>query len=229
MTWTRLLFAHWPVAPDLLRPHIPPQLALETRDGAAWLGVVPFGMSGVRPRCGVPLPWVSRFLELNLRTYVTAGGKPGVWFFSLDAGNPLAVRAARRWFHLPYYDAQLSSTLMDDELCFTSFRTHRGAPAVRFAAVYAPTDEVTPGRPGTIEHWLTERYCLYAADPQGQVWRGEIDHRPWPLQRARVAIECNTMAQPLGLALDEAPAWAHYAERLDVLAWPLELLAADET
>ena len=105
MQWHDLLFMHWPVSPAVLRPAIPPMLELETFDGAAWLGVTPFRMKGTRPPLVPPLPWFSAFPELNVRTYVTAEGKPGVWFFSLDAGNPLAVRGARALFHLPYYGA----------------------------------------------------------------------------------------------------------------------------
>ena len=102
MQWHDLLFMHWPMAPAALRPLVPPPLELDTRDGTAWIGVVPFRMQGVHPHLMPNLPWISAFAELNVRTYVTIGGKPGVWFFSLDAANPLAVRAARLGFRLPY-------------------------------------------------------------------------------------------------------------------------------
>src|ERR1700687_6083754 len=104
-TWRDLLFAHWPVATTSLRPLVPARLRIDTFDGQAWLAVVPFRMSGVRLRGTPAMPWLSAFPELNVRTYVRCGAKPGVWFFSLDAGNPLAVGIARAWFHLPYYRA----------------------------------------------------------------------------------------------------------------------------
>ena len=137
MQWHDLLFMHWPLRPAMLRPLIPPPLQLDTFDGDAWIGVIPFHMTGVRPH-GVPaLPWASAFAELNVRTYVTLGGKPGVWFFSLDAASPFAVRAARLAFHLPYYDARMAS-IRGDAVRYTCTRTHYGAPPADFAARYRP-------------------------------------------------------------------------------------------
>ena len=107
MRWHDLLFMHWPVKSEALRPYIPPALAIESFDGTAWIGVVPFRMSAVVPRLIPPVPYLSAFPELNVRTYVSAEGKPGVWFFSLDAGNPIAVEAARDTFHLNYYNARM--------------------------------------------------------------------------------------------------------------------------
>ena len=219
MRWHDLLFMHWPLAPHLLRPLVPPPLHLDTYDGAAWLGVVPFRMTGMRPR-GVPaLPALSAFPELNVRTYVSLGGKPGVWFFSLDAANPLAVRGARALFRLPYYDAHMESIRDGDTICYRSDRTHHGAPPAALTARYRPTGPIYAATPGSLEHWLTARYCLYAANRHGTVWRGDIDHPRWPLQPAEVAIERNTMAAPLRLALPAQPALLHYAGRLDVVAW----------
>jgi uncharacterized protein YqjF (DUF2071 family) len=220
MRWHDLLFMHWPVSPAALRPHIPPSLQLESFDGAAWLGVVPFRMSGVRPR-GVPaLPWVSAFPELNVRTYVTAGGKPGVWFFSLDAANPLAVRGARRAFHLPYYDARMAAERSEGGgVRYTSVRSHRGAPPAAFRARYRPSGPAFQAAAGSLDRWLTARYCLYAADRRGTLWRGDIDHAPWPLQPAEVEVERNTMPAPLGLVLPDRPALLHFARYLAVVAW----------
>ena len=128
MRWHDLLFLHWRVDPALLRPHVPPSLELDTFDGSAWLGVVPFWMSGIRARLTPPIPGLSRFPELNVRTYVTAEGKPGVWFFSLDAANKVAVRAARWTFHLNYLDARMRCDVdaATSEVRYSSFRTHRG-------------------------------------------------------------------------------------------------------
>jgi uncharacterized protein YqjF (DUF2071 family) len=219
MEWHDLLFAHWPFPAEAIRPLIPAPLALDTFDGAAWLGVVPFMMRGTRPR-GVPsLPWISAFPELNVRTYVTAGGKPGVWFFSLDAANPLAVRAARLTFRLPYYDARMRYRRDGDGVEYGSERTHRLAPPARFAARYRPTGPVFRSAPGSLERWLTERYCLYAADHHGHAWRGEIHHLPWPLQPAEAEIEENTMTAQIRLALPARDPLLHFARRLDVEAW----------
>jgi uncharacterized protein YqjF (DUF2071 family) len=222
MQWHDLLFMHWPVHPAVLRPYIPPTLELETFDGAAWLGVTPFRMEGARPRLLPPLPWLSSFPELNVRTYVRAEGKPGVWFFSLDAANPLAVRGARYLFHLPYYDAEMISHSCGGEVRYTSRRSHRvGAPAA-FAARYRPTGSVYHAAVGTLDYWLTERYCLYAANRQGRVWRGDIHHAPWPLQPAEAEVERNTMAEQLRLMLPKREPLLHFAKRLDVVAWTLE-------
>lgn len=219
--WHELLFAHWPVAPDALRPLLPPGLELETFEGDAWIAVVPFRMSAIHPRLLPPLPWLSAFPELNVRTYVTAGGKPGVWFFSLEAANPVAVAAARRLFHLPYCNAAMSLARQGDEVVYSSVRTHRGAPPANCEVRYRPTGAPSSASPGTLEHWLTERYCLYAADPQGGLWRGEIDHVPWPLQPAEAAFSTNTMTEPLGLQLPDRAPLLHYAHKLDVRVWPL--------
>jgi len=222
MCWHDLLFAHWPLAPASLRPLIPPGLEVDTFDGRAWLGVVPFRMSRTGPRFARRLPWVSAFPELNVRTYVTAGGKPGVWFFSLDAANPLAVRAARRCFHLPYFDAQMNCQERGGWIEYRSRRTHRGSAAGEFVGRYRPTGPEYRALPGTLDRWLTERYCLYAASPAGRVFRGEIHHRPWPLQPAEAEIEVNTAAAHTGIALPDVPPLLHFARYLDVIAWGLE-------
>lgn len=219
MRWETLLFAHWPVPPGRLRPLIPEGLELETREGSAWLGVVPFAMAGVRPRFLPPAPWLSAFPELNVRTYVTAGGKPGVWFFSLDAASRLAVRAARAGFHLPYFDARMKIERESEGFAYESVRTHRGASPAAFRARFAPRGADYRARPGDLDHWLTERYCLYAADRSGRLWRGEIDHAPWTLRAAQAEIEVNTLGAPIGCELNDPPAALHYAERIEVKAW----------
>jgi uncharacterized protein YqjF (DUF2071 family) len=215
MQWHDLLFLHWRVPADALRPHIPPGLELQTFDGAAWLGVVPFRMAGVRPRAIPALPRLSAFPELNVRTYVTAGGKPGVWFFSLDAASWPAVEGARLAYHLPYFLADMACAADGDAVRYHSQRSMR---ETAFRATYRPTGPDYLASPGSLDHWLTERYCLYAANRRGQIWRGEIDHRQWPLQPAEVEIAHNSMAAPLGVDLAGAPL-CHFARRLDVVAW----------
>ncbi len=221
MSWRGLLFMHWPVAEDALRPLIPPALGIDTFDGSAWLGVVPFRMTGVRPRFLPAVPALSNFPELNLRTYVTAEGKPGIWFFSLDAHNPVAVRLTRATFHLPYFDARMSCRASAGEVSYRSIRrSHRGAPPARFAARYGPSGEPFESLPGTLENFLTERYCLYAADRRGNVSRGEIHHQLWPLQPAEAEVETLAMTEQIGVELPRTDPLLHFSERLDALAWP---------
>lgn len=225
MHWHDLLFMHWPVPAEALRGLIPRSLALETYGGTAWLGVVPFRMRHVHPRGIPPVPWLSAFPELNVRTYVSAGGKPGVWFFSLDAANPVAVRLARAGFHLPYFDARMALQCHNDLIEYTSQRTHRRAPPARLHMRYRPTGPIYRSAPGSLEHWLTERYCLYAADRRGRVWRCNIDHVPWPLQPAEAEIDINAMTYQIGLRPPDTPPLLHFAQRLVVAAWLLERAA----
>jgi uncharacterized protein YqjF (DUF2071 family) len=221
MRWHDLAFLHWPVEAAALRPFIWPLLELDTFEGQAWLGVTPFRMTRVRPRWLPPAPALSAFPELNVRTYVTEGGKPGVWFLSLDAGNPVAVWLARWTFHLPYYRARMSCIADDGGVTYKSLRTHRGAHPASFVGRYEPAGDVYRSRRGTLEYWLTERYCLYTV-ARGILYRGEIHHAPWPLQAASVEIEANTMAEATGLRLPRDPPHTHFARELDVVAWMLE-------
>jgi uncharacterized protein len=163
MSWHDLLFMHWPIPEEALRSLIPPSLQLDTFDGSAWLSITPFRMSGTRPRSLPSVPPLSNFPELNVRTYVTAEDKPGIWFFSLDARNPIAVRLARATFSLPYFDAEMSCHVVGDEVRYRSVRTHRGAKEARFTGRYRPVGGPFNSRPGTLERFLTERYCLYSA------------------------------------------------------------------
>jgi hypothetical protein len=176
-------------------------------------------MAGVAPRYIPALPWFSNFPELNLRTYVVRDGKPGVWFFSLDAANPFAVRAARIGFNLPYFDATMSCAVHDETILYSSYRTHRGAPPASFKGAYRPISPPYLSSPGTLEHWLTERYALYAANSKGRLFCGEIHHAPWPLQGAEVTVEKNTMTEQIGMTLPQSEPILHFAKRLDVVAW----------
>jgi uncharacterized protein YqjF (DUF2071 family) len=217
--WHDLLFAHWPIAPATMRARVPPALELDTLDGAAWLGVVPFRVSGLRLRGMPALPGLSAFPELNVRTYVRHGERPGVWFLSLDAGNPLAVAGARAWFRLPYFRARMSCARVGQDVVYASRRTHRGTPAAELAGRYRPRGEVRRARPGTLDHWLTERYCLYALSRRGEVLAAEIDHPPWPLQPAEATLDRNTMADAHGVALPASAPLLHFARRQDVVVW----------
>ncbi len=217
--WHDLLFAHWPVPEESLRSLIPAQLAIDTSGGQAWLGVVPFRMSGVRLRGMPSLPWLSAFPELNVRTYVVAGGKPGVWFFSLDAANALAVAIARAWFHLPYFRALMSCENKNGWIEYSSERTHRGVASGALHGRYRPIGKEFCAQPGTLEHFLTERYCLYTADGNGRIIRGEIHHAPWPLQLADAEFTKNSMPEAAGFSLSLTPPLLHFSKRQDVVVW----------
>jgi uncharacterized protein YqjF (DUF2071 family) len=222
--WHDLMFAHWPVPADDLRRHLPPGLELDLFDGRAWLGIVPFRMSGVRLHGMPPIPGLSAFPELNVRTYVRRGEQRGVWFVSLDAANRLAVRAARSLYNLPYFEAEMETVERGGEIAYRSRRTHHGAATAEFSARYAPIAPVQRARPGTLEDFLTERYCLFAHGPRGLSCT-DIHHVPWPLQRAQAVIATNTMAQAGGVRIEGTPHELHFARRLDVLIWAPRRLA----
>ncbi|TWT86284.1 hypothetical protein Mal64_38240 [Pseudobythopirellula maris] len=218
-SWLDLLFAHWPLGVDELRPLIPEPLEIDTFDGQAWIGLVPFRMAGVMRRPLPDMPGVSAFPELNVRTYVTLGGKPGVWFLSLDATNRLAIWAARKFFHLPYHRAAMRLSRHDDWFAYDSQRAEGEA---RFVGRYRPIGTPYASKPGSLEHWLTERYCLFARKTTpggGRVSCTEVHHIAWPLRRAACEIETNTMLAPHGLGIEGPPALLHFAERLDVVVW----------
>ncbi len=218
-SWHDLLFAHWKVDAAVLRPHVPAELDIDTFEGQAWLGVVPFRMSGVRLRWMPALPWLSAFPELNVRTYVTAQDKPGVWFFSLDAANPVAVAAARLSFHLPYFRARTTCRDVDGWIQYRSERTHSGAPGAALEARYRAAGQFFEAQRGTLAHFLTERYCLYSAVSGGRVYRGEIHHPPWLLQPAEAQFTRNSMAEAAGLTIPGELPLLHFAQRQDVVAW----------
>ncbi len=220
-TWYNLLFAHWPVPVAALRERIPAGLEIDTFEGQAWLGVVPFGMSDVYPRYTFAVPGLSKFLELNVRTYVKVGGKPGVWFFSLDAANAIAVAIARGWYRLPYFNARMTMTETEGGwLNYHSVRTHRGAPPAEFKGRYRPVREVYDSTPGTLENWLTERYCLYTV-AYDEIYRGEIHHILWPLQKAEAEIEVNTMAAAHGLTLPDTQPLLHFVRKIETVEWAI--------
>jgi uncharacterized protein len=222
-TWCDLLFAHWPVPMDVLRPLVPEPLPIDTYEGTAWLGVTPFELRYLRLRGTLPPPGVSRFPEVNVRTYTSLDGRPGIWFFSLDAGSAAAVAAARRIYRLPYHRARMTIERNEAGIRYHSVRSSPDGPPAALEIEYAPTGDALTPVPGTLEHWLTERYCLYTVDG-GRIFRADIHHPPWPLQAARATIAVNTMAPPR-LALPESRPLLHFARRQDVVIWPLEPVA----
>jgi uncharacterized protein YqjF (DUF2071 family) len=219
--WHDLMFLHWPVGPDVLRSRIPAGLELDLFDGQAWVAITPFWMSGVTLRGVPPIPFLSRFSELNVRTYVTRNGKGGVWFFSLDATNPLAVRAARIGYHLPYRDADIQLDRDGEQVRYRLTRSSGD----RFEADYQPIGTIEEAPPGSLAHWLTERYCLYARAGNRSLYRAEIHHLPWPLQPARVEIHTSNLLARHGISIEGPPAHVRYSRQLEVVIWPPEWLA----
>lgn len=196
---------------------IPKALRLQEWNGTGWIGVVPFRMSGVMRRPLPDIPCVSAFPELNVRTYVEYGGKAGVWFFSLDAGSRLAVRVARALFDLPYYHARFRVTVGPDRVEYRAERADAGR--VRFRATYRPIGQPSRSLPGALEHWLTERYCLYAVSSAGRIMRTDVHHAPWALQPAEAEIGENDMVSVLGVETPASDPLLHFSRRMDVVAW----------
>ncbi|HEY9777983.1 MAG TPA: DUF2071 domain-containing protein [Planktothrix sp.] len=222
MTWEQLLFMHWPVAPDDIRRLVPAPFEIDTYDGTAWVGVIPFGMSNVSPRNVPALPYMSKFLELNVRTYVKFRDWRAVYFFSLDAANPIAVEAARAFYHLPYLNAQMSWMGTEFGVTYSSKRTDRRGAPIGFQAEYRPVGAPYSSDSGSLAEFLTERYCLVTTDSTGRPCVGHIHHIRWPLQDAEVDIVENTMCDPLQIKLLRKRPVLHYAARLETVAWSLQ-------
>lgn len=226
--WNDLLFAHWPLPAAAIAPLLPSGLVPDTFDGSAWIGVVPFWMDRVRFSALPQVPGTDKFPELNLRTYVREENTnlSGVYFFSLDAANPLAVSVARLVFHLPYYWANMAiRPLPDRQFAYRSDR-HLTRKPVRFRARYrslGPTQRLAQSTPGTIEHFLTERYRLYTSDRRGRLLQGDIHHLPWPLEAAEAEFDQNDLPSAHGLTLPDTKPLLYYARELVVYVWSLEL------
>lgn len=223
-SWCDLLFAHWSVPASALRPHIPSGLEIDEFDGTAWVGVTPFVVEGLRLRGTLPIPFLSRFPEWNVRTYVTAGGKPGIWFFSLNTPSGAAIQTARRMYRLPYYASDVETEAFEDGgRRFDAVRPRDGA---MLRSSYTPHGGVHYAKPGSIEHFLAERYCLYT-EHDNAIYRAEIHHGPWPLQHATGTCEARSVT-PRGIELDGEPALMHLGRRVDVVLWGLERVPKGE-
>ncbi|HEU4995556.1 MAG TPA: DUF2071 domain-containing protein [Gemmatimonadaceae bacterium] len=217
MRWTNLAFLHWRVDPERVQRLLPAGLQLDLFGGEAWVGVVPFRMSRVRPLMALAVPTASDFPELNVRTYVRHGDRSGVWFFSLDAGSRLAVIGARTAVGLPYFHARMIEREVGGDVAYESKRIHWGAASAEFQARYRPTGEVRLADAGSLDHWLTERYSLFAMR-RGVLLRLDIEHEHWPLQPATADVTVNSMAQASGIDLPAEAPRVLFAERLDVVA-----------
>jgi uncharacterized protein YqjF (DUF2071 family) len=221
-SWVDLLFAHWPLAPARLE-RLVPGMPVDTFEGRAWLGLTPFVLEGLRLAGTPPVPGLSTFPETNVRTYVTVDDKPGIYFFSLDAASRLAVEAARRLYHVPYFRARMSARRSNGWVTYESRRIDARGPDAELRCRYRPTGDVRNATPGTLDYFLTERYCMYTLGPDGGLRRAEIHHPPWPLQDAELELELNTMPPPgIELPDDEPDPLLHFAACQDTVIWPLQ-------
>ncbi|MBA3766967.1 MAG: DUF2071 domain-containing protein [Acidobacteria bacterium] len=218
--WGKLLFMHWPIEAELLRPLIPERLTIDTFEGEAWIAIAPFTMWGVRPVFTPPVPFLSRLHETNVRTYVLLDGVPGVWFFSLDANSSLAVMGARTLFHLPYFNAEIKLEEEDGVIDYALTRTDE--PRAELEANWTIGETLPESEPDSLAFFLTERYCLYAANSSEQLYRCRIHHAPWPLQEAELNSLRSTMIESHALPTPEGEPLLHYAEALAVDIWPLQ-------
>ena len=225
--WRDLLFAHWRCDAGAIRSLLPAGLELDVWDRSAWIGVVPFLLTGFRLRGLPPIPFSAEFLELNVRTYVrTPGGKAGVWFFSLDAARWIPVIGARAAYHLPYFRSRMRRRCTRDEIEYESQRAWTGRAG--FKATYRPIGQAFEAAPGTLEHFLIERYCLYAKHPLGGIVRADIEHAPWPLQPAAGDVDAAALALADGIVLPASAPLLHFAKYQDVKTWrPRRMRARD--
>ena len=214
MQWRDLLFLHWPVPAGTLRPFLPGGVALDTFDGQAWLSVLPFAVTGFRPR-GVPVR--INYGQVNVRTYVRVGRVPGIWTFSLDAAHAPSVRAARWFYGLPYFDARVH--LHPEGGWMHARSTRRGRPDLTLSVRYQPAGPVCRAKPGSLDHWLTERRSLFTTRFSGRVWRADVQHEPWPLQDVRTDVQACTLPAQLGMTVRGSPL-AHYSRVVHVRGWP---------
>lgn len=222
--WRDVLFLHWPVQPELLRPHIPPALEIDTFEGYAWLGIVAFTMKGIYFR-GLPFSVVPPFSEVNVRTYVTYKGKTGVFFMSLDVDDWASLNIAKRWYRLPYHPANATVRVDGGTIHYTSVRKS-GKPLV-FKGRCTPSNGAYFPVSGTLDHWLTEKYCFYTTRNKQDIYYGEIHHLPWPLKKADIQIDQHTLFSPLNIDLSKAAPIAHFSEGVDSLMWNGKRLKLD--
>jgi len=218
--WGKLLFMHWPIDANLLRPLIPAGLEIDTFDGSAWIAIVPFTMWDIRafPPYVPAMPGLNAMHELNVRTYVHLNGTPGVWFFSLDCNNAAAVFGARTFYYLPYYNSELTLEQADSKIDYSLDRTDK--PKANFRATWHIGTSLPTSEPDSLEFFLTERYCLFS-EHKSELYRSQIHHQSWPLQTATLDSHTSTMIDALNLPEPTDPPLLHYAEEIAVEIWPL--------
>ncbi|MDO3681554.1 YqjF family protein [Paenibacillus ehimensis] len=219
-TWEHLLFAHWPIPVDAIRSFVPEALDIDTWDGKAWIGILPFRIGGIRLKYMPSLPWMRSFPEINVRTYVRSGGEPAIFFLSMDASHPLLVPIAKQWYRLPYHQAKMRFRADGRSIAVQSRRLSASRPEEAFRAVYRPVSTPFAARQGTLEYWLMERYIYYCrCGRSGGLYRGQVVHAPWELQTAEADFRCGTLTRGFGLDLG-TPALLHYSRGTRALIGP---------
>ncbi|MBU8880406.1 DUF2071 domain-containing protein [Bacillus sp. FJAT-29790] len=221
-TWSNLLFLHWPISSESLRPYIPPSIQIDIFGEYAWLGVILFVTEGVYPRGLSSVSLACKFPEINLRTYVIYNGKPGIYFLSLDSRNWASTMIGKSWFHLPYYYAQISFQQKGQAFHFQSTRKGKIDEPIKFSCNYAHSSEVYFTQEGTLDHWLTERYCMFSSDKGSNIYSVDLHHRPWPLQKAEAEIYTNTLFSPFHFDLSEVKPLSHFSKGIDALFWNIK-------
>jgi len=216
--WDDVLFLHWPVPPNVLRPHIPDELELDLYDGTAWIGIVLFEVNGLRGRFFPPIPFANTFPEVNVRTYVKKNGKQGIYFFSLDTSNKLAIKAARTAYSLPYFYANVSLKRSETEVNFSSIRKERGMPRESLQVTYRPKGVEVPNEESSFQHWMAERYCQWTLFGN-ELFRTDIHHRKWVFESVDIELTLNTMAQYIPRDCFSKTPIAHYSGSKNTLFW----------
>ena len=224
-SWRNFLFTHWPIPTEILRPHIPSALEIDTYNGSAWLGVVVFVMEGIYPRGLSSISLTPTFPEINVRTYVHYNGKPGIFFMSLDVGDWASYTIAKRWYRLPYKKADISFQKEGQTFYCQSVRKGKTNPPISFQVKYTPVSEVYFPKEGTLDHWLTERYCLFSTNNGINIFCGEIHHRPWPLQKVEAEISRNTLLTPFKIDGTEVQPIYHFSKGVDTFFWNIKKIA----
>lgn len=226
-SWLDLTFLHWRIPVAALRPLLPAALEIDTHQGDAFIGVVPFTMTGVRPLWAPPVPGISNFHETNVRTYVHLEGRdPGVWFFSLDAASRVAVTIARTFWHLPYHHARMALDKGPDGILRYASERRSPPPLPGVCNVTCrPLSEPSPAAPGTLEHFLAERYVLYADAGDGALRRGRVHHVPYPLQTAEVLSWEESLLAAAAIERPAGEPLAHFASGVAVEIFALERVA----
>lgn len=221
--WAKLLFFHWAVPPSYFDGRIPPGLTLDTHDGMAYLGLIPFTMTGIRPPWSPAIPGISDFHETNLRTYVYCEGRdPGVWFFSLDAANKIGARLGRSLWNLPYHHARMTvETRQDGTVVYASERKWPGPVPASLGIACRPLGDPKPSAPGTLDHFLLERYLLYARKGD-RLYRGQVHHNAYPAQKAELHNFDESLLAAANLVRPNDPPIVHYAEEVNVEVFSLE-------
>jgi hypothetical protein len=220
--WNHVLFLHWPISPVHLRPLVPGALQIDTYDGKAWLGMIIFEMGGIYPRRFPGLSLTLPFSEINVRTYVTYKGEPGIYFLSIDVNNWASLQIAKRWYHLPYHPAKVSIRKSGKSLSFEGIRKKE---PLKVKGSYTPRRDVYMSRADQLDYWFTERYRLFSTDALSNLYTAAIDHPPWPLQQADVSFEKNTLFSPFPFKLAEDTPIAHYSHGVQTNFWNIKKLS----